>query len=415
MIPRTVQMAAEVAAQFTTPQLEDYGNIILNGYVEVVPNTTNKKAWQYKETSTAPVNLPSLTQVTPALKGWTTNYQEYYTQLQPNGYGVNPGDPTMFEYTVHSFTLGSGPIGSLCNLQGGTGYFTGTHLGIPAVGGSGTGATLDLTIGVGGVVLTATLNSAGSGYTVGDGLTVTTLGPGYGFAVFVCGITGGIGDVTVTNGGSGYTPGTYPATPLTGGSGSGATADLTVTPTPGGAAGAVLLLTGGTGYGSFTLFADVPSTASTGSGTGLLLNGATNGAGAVTSISLGSSGGSGYFTNDIVTVSGTSGTPATVRVTAVSPTGAVTGFSIVNPGTGYEVGDVLVASVAGGTGFTATVTAIIAPNPAGQAKYAQPPHRLINAQVADFVPPGPNQQAIQYSGILYPVADNLTPPPIDIL
>jgi hypothetical protein len=97
-------MAKEVASQLTSTQLLDYGNIVLNGYATTGPNTTNKKAWQYKETNTAPVNLPSLTSVTPALKGWTTNYQEYYTQLQPNGYGVNPGDPTMFEYTVHSFT-----------------------------------------------------------------------------------------------------------------------------------------------------------------------------------------------------------------------------------------------------------------------------------------------------------------------
>jgi hypothetical protein len=63
MIPRVVQMAAEVAATFTPPQLDDYGNIILNGYLESVPNTINKKAWQYKETLTPPIDLPSLTQI----------------------------------------------------------------------------------------------------------------------------------------------------------------------------------------------------------------------------------------------------------------------------------------------------------------------------------------------------------------
>ena len=109
MIPRVVQMAAEVAAQFTTTELDDYGNIILNGYATTGPNTTGKLAWQYKETTTAPTPLPSVTSYQPALKGWTTNYQEYYTQLQPNGYGVNPGDPTMFEYRVHSFASGGAP------------------------------------------------------------------------------------------------------------------------------------------------------------------------------------------------------------------------------------------------------------------------------------------------------------------
>ena len=189
MIPRVVQMAAEVASTLTVPQLEDYGNIILNGYLESVPNTINKKAWQYKETLTPPVNLPSLTQITPALKGWTNNYQEYYTQLQPNDYDVDPGDPTMFEYDVHSYTQATGPILTVGNLQAGQAYTPGTHLNVPTVGGSGTGATLNLVIGVGGVVASATLNAAGSGYTVGDGLTVTTLGAGYGFNVTVLTIT----------------------------------------------------------------------------------------------------------------------------------------------------------------------------------------------------------------------------------
>ena len=245
MIPRTIRMAAEVASTLTPPQLEDYGNIILNGYLESVPNTINKKAWQYKETVTAPVNLPSLTQITPALKGWTNNYQEYYTQLQPNDYDVDPGDPTMFEYDVHSYTQATGPILTVGNLQAGAGYTLGTHLNIPTVGGSGTGATLNLVIGVDGVVSSAVLNAGGSGYTVGDGLTVTTLGAGYGFNVAVL-----------------------------------------------------------------------------------------------------------------------------------------------------------------------TITTV---NPAGEAKWAQAPRRLINATVAPFVPPNTNQQAIQYSAIIYPVSDNPLAPPVDTL
>jgi hypothetical protein len=109
MIPRVVKMAKEVESQFTSAQLEDYGNVILNGYLSVVPNTTNKKAWQYKETTTAPVNLPSLTEVRPALKGWTTNYMEYFTRADSPAYPVYPGAPTMFEYVVHSYTTGNAP------------------------------------------------------------------------------------------------------------------------------------------------------------------------------------------------------------------------------------------------------------------------------------------------------------------
>jgi len=99
-------MANEVANTFSAPQLAEYGNIILNGYSETVANTDNVKAWQYRETNTPPVDLPSVQQVTPALKGWSTNYMEYYTQLMPNAYGVNPGDPTMFHYSVNSFVAG---------------------------------------------------------------------------------------------------------------------------------------------------------------------------------------------------------------------------------------------------------------------------------------------------------------------
>jgi hypothetical protein len=96
-------MAQEVASQFTTAQLETYGNVILNGYLSVIPNTINKKAWQYQETTTAPVNLPSLIEIQPALKGWTTNYGGYYTNLPPNAYSQEPGNPTTFEYNVASY------------------------------------------------------------------------------------------------------------------------------------------------------------------------------------------------------------------------------------------------------------------------------------------------------------------------
>jgi hypothetical protein len=114
---------------------------------------------------------------------------EYYTQLPPNAYGVNPGDPTMFEYDVHSFTAATGTILTLGALQAGTGYSVGSYTNVPTVGGSGVGATLDIVVGTGGVITSATLNNPGSGYAVGDGLTVTTLGTGYGFAISVTTIT----------------------------------------------------------------------------------------------------------------------------------------------------------------------------------------------------------------------------------
>lgn len=251
MNPRTVQMAKEVEAQFTSAELENYGNVILNGYLDSVPNTSNKKAWQYKETTTAPVNLPSLSSVRPALKGWTTNYQEYYTQTPPNGYGVNPGDPTMFSYVVHSYTLPSGPI-----------------------------------------------------------LTLGWVSPG-----------------------TGYTPGTYTSVPLVGGSGSGATATIVVEADP---------------------------------------------------------------------------DPLVV--------GYVKSVTLDSAGSGYKEYESLSAVIPGGSGFQVGISSITPVDGTGnEPRWSQSPRRLINNQVSPFVPPGPNSQAIQYSAILYPAADNAVAPPIDAL
>jgi hypothetical protein len=189
MIPRTVQMAKEVAATLTAPQLETLGNIIYNGLSEAAPNTLNKRAWKYKETTGAAAILPSVPQITPAMLGWTTNYAQYYTQLGPvPSYGTTSGDPTMFNYSVHSFTAQQGVVASLGRLQAGQGYTPGSYTNVATVGGSGTGATLNITVDVNGNVTLVALNSAGSGYTAGDGLGVASpgaLGSGYGFAVAV--------------------------------------------------------------------------------------------------------------------------------------------------------------------------------------------------------------------------------------
>ncbi len=109
MVPNTVIAAQIVRDTFTSAQLESYGNVVLNGYVSYVPNTIGKKAWQYKETLTPPVDLPNLTLIRPAMKGWTTNYSEYYTEIPPNAYGVNPGDPTCFTFSVHSYDATGNP------------------------------------------------------------------------------------------------------------------------------------------------------------------------------------------------------------------------------------------------------------------------------------------------------------------
>lgn len=331
MIPRTVQMAKEVASQLTPTQLDSLGNIILNGYATTGANTTGKLAWQYKETTTAPVPLPSVTSVQPMLRGWTTNYQEYYTNLQPNGYGVNPGDPTMFAYSVQSFAPQRGPIKTVGWISGG----------------------------------------------------------------------------------SGYTLGTYTNVPLTGAGGSGARADIVVTPTPGVVGGpvtGVTLTNPGSGYPGMTAFSGVGTTNVTGNGVGLMLNGTTNVFGNLVSVMVDPGfEGNGYQTGDVVRFGGGNGL---VTVASVSITGSVTSFTLTSPGNNYIVGQAVTASIPGGTGFAAPITAVNPlPNRGGMVRWAQPPRRFSQNQVADFVPPGPNQQAIPYS-FIYPVPNNPEEPPI---
>jgi hypothetical protein len=467
MIPRTVQMAKEVASSLTPTQLSNFGNIIAAPY-----------------------------------RGWTNNYQEYYTQLQPNGYGVNPGDPTMFNYSVHSFSQQAGGIATFKSIQGGKNYTPGTYLAEPLSGGSGTGATANIVVtasppvtkgpatgasfysagsgypvnpvffsgqasvavtgkglglrldgksdnyqleniygvfeggegyevgdivqvlpgsgtalvdavGYGGIVTSITIVDPGLGYKVNDSITAFGLPDGSGFYASVATIiSGGVaGAITATGTlvpGSGYTPGTYPATPLTGGTGTGATGTLVVA--AGGATGPITSLgnlVGGTGYAAGT-YLNVPLTGGTGTGakaniivtqaggvtavsivtpgsdyafSGTAFNFATQaitgtGTGlrvnynyftnALTSITAIVSGGSGYVVGDTVNVSNTAGATYTagngvIRVDAYTPPspGTVTTAVLLAGSTGYTLGDVLTATLpGGGTGWNITVTGI---------------------------------------------------------
>jgi hypothetical protein len=195
---------------------------------------------------------------------------QYYTQLPVNAYNQVPGNPTMFEYVVHSFTQATGPITSLVGLAGGSGYLPGTYLGVAATGGSGAGATLNITVDASGVVTSAALAGAGTGYTAGDGLTSTAIGPGSGFAVTVGPIGGPISAVRVGTTGQLYTPGTYlGVTTTTNGFGSGATLDITV-----GASGSitnVVLNAAGTGYAAGDSLIPNPATIGA-AGSGLVIS-----------------------------------------------------------------------------------------------------------------------------------------------
>jgi len=76
------------------------------------------------------------------------------------------------------------PISSLSITDPGSTYTDGSYTNEPLVGGTGTGATADITVS-GGIVTTCVYNNPGDGYVVGDLLTCPTLPVGTGFEVEV--------------------------------------------------------------------------------------------------------------------------------------------------------------------------------------------------------------------------------------
>ena len=102
MIPRAVQMTKEVAA-IGVPASQ--GNILFNGSIDTVANTAGKLAWQWPETTTAPVPLPDVDLWTPALRSWQNTSKQYYTA---GGVSLT-GYSTAFYYWSPSFQTNGSP------------------------------------------------------------------------------------------------------------------------------------------------------------------------------------------------------------------------------------------------------------------------------------------------------------------
>lgn len=101
----------------------------------------------------------------------------------------------------------------------GSDYVNGIYTNVPVIGGSGSNGTVKVII-FGSSVIEVAPDQVGSGYQVGDTLTFNTSDIG----------GSQLDDITVTNGGSGYSDGTYLGVPLVSisGSGSNGTADIVV-------------------------------------------------------------------------------------------------------------------------------------------------------------------------------------------
>ena len=80
----------------------------------------------------------------------------------------------------------TGAVATFGTLVAGSGYTPGTYTNVALSGGSGYGATANITVGTAGVgttVTAATLNRAGQWYTTSDTLSCALIGPGTLFAL----------------------------------------------------------------------------------------------------------------------------------------------------------------------------------------------------------------------------------------
>lgn len=87
-----------------------------------------------------------------------------------------------YYYPVSIVQRQIGSLGAITNP--GSGYTNGVYTNLPATGGTGEGALLNVTV-ASGIVSSATISYGGSGYTNGDSLTATIGSTGSGFAVTV--------------------------------------------------------------------------------------------------------------------------------------------------------------------------------------------------------------------------------------
>jgi len=154
----------------------------------------NERIFPYGETSSAGW-LPKLSLITPG--GTVVNSIDNYIctptvdqSFASEAYFVPVIDAIYGgDYDADATSL-TGPIATLGTITGGSGYTSGSYTNVPLTGGSGSGATANITV-AGGIVTVVSLAGLGQGYTALDELSAPTsiLGAGTNFEVVVATIT----------------------------------------------------------------------------------------------------------------------------------------------------------------------------------------------------------------------------------
>jgi hypothetical protein len=265
-----------------------------------------------------------------------------------------------------------GAIAGLGPITGGSGYGSGSYANVPLIGGSGSGAIATITVAAGAVTV-VTITGNGANYLVGDVLSALSSsigGAGSGFSITVTSISGdGIAVVNFTPEGQGeysvYSSG-LTNVPLTGGSGTGATANIGMSEIASGIYGvtSVAIVNPGINYkvgdilSAAIPFAYIPFSVRVSTLTG----------GSIASVG-DLVGGTGYddavATYSNVPLTGGSGSGATANFTATG--GVVTTVAVSFPGINYLVGDILSASNTNlggsGSGFSVPVAVLNTSSP----------------------------------------------------
>jgi hypothetical protein len=282
-------------------------------------------------------------------------------------------------FSVPVATLSARGIGAFGALTGGSGYVSAPggspYHNVPLTGGSGSGATANITVAAGalGQVTTVAIVNPGINYLVGDVLSASNAnlgGAGSGFSIPVAALTGGgIATLGAIIGGSGYasTLSTYNNVPLTGGSGTGAIARVTINAS---AVVALVLISPGINYliGDVLSASDANLGGAGGSGfsvpvAAINVPGPVRGSWVRQDVPYVVAGNSlyqlslattGIYNN--VPLTGGSGSGALANITVAL--GGVTAIALVAGGNNYQLGDVLSAPLGGGTGFSTTVATL---------------------------------------------------------